>query len=199
MSPLLRNMTLQDVPAVVHIDYLSFTNPWSARSYAYEVSQSDYSYMVVLEVVNSPSPTTTLWQQLRRWLGITPRPVAVLLAYAGMWKFEDTAHISTLASHPQHRHQGWGKLVLLAQLIRASQLNVERVSLEVRVSNTIAQNLYQQMGFQQTGIKQGYYSDNQEDAWVMALSLPAHLETLQEHYQQLLETHRVEDHYTNAQ
>ncbi|MGV2435164.1 MAG UNVERIFIED_CONTAM: hypothetical protein LVT10_10055 [Anaerolineae bacterium] len=65
-------------PAVVHIDYLSFTNPWSARSYAYEVSQSDYSYMVVLEVVNSPSPTTTLWQQLRRWFGDHATPCSGL-------------------------------------------------------------------------------------------------------------------------
>ncbi|MFZ4826669.1 MAG: GNAT family N-acetyltransferase [Phototrophicaceae bacterium] len=199
MSRVLRPMTLQDVPSVVHLDYLSFSNPWSARSYAYEVSQSDYSYMVVLEETLPIPSQTTLWQQFHQWLGITPRPVTVLLAYAGMWKFEDTAHISTLASHPNHRHQGWGKLILLAQLMRASELEAERVSLEVRASNTIAQNLYQQMGFQQTGIKHGYYSDNQEDAWVMVLSLASHLETLRERYQQLKQAHHIEDRYTMAE
>lgn len=196
MSRILRDMTLKDVPSVVHVDYLSFSSPWSARSYSYEVSQSDYSYMVVLEDVLPPSEPT-FWQHFSQWLGISHQPTSTLLAYAGMWKFEDTAHISTLASHPKYRHQGWGKLILLAQLLRASELAVETVSLEVRASNTIAQNLYHQMGFQQQGIKYGYYSDNQEDAWVMFLSLPSQLETLSQRYQQLKHLHQVEDRYTS--
>ena len=183
---------------MVHVDYLSFTNPLSARSYSYEVSQSDYSYMVVLEEGMPPSQTTS-WQRFSQWLGVSPQPTTSLLAYAGMWKFENTVHISTLASHPKHRHQGWGKLILLAQLLRASELDIETVSLEVRASNTIAQNLYHQMGFQQHGIKYGYYSDNLEDAWVMVLPLPTHIETLQQRYQQLKQVHQVEDRYTHGE
>jgi ribosomal-protein-alanine N-acetyltransferase len=45
------------------------------------------------------------------------------------------------------------------------------MSLEVRVTNTVAQNLYRKLGFQDGGIRKGYYTDNQEDALVMWVNL----------------------------
>ena len=48
---------------------------------------------------------------------------------------------------------------------------MENMSLEVRVSNYVAQSLYRKLGFQDGGIRKGYYTDNQEDALVMWVSL----------------------------
>jgi len=53
----------------------------------------------------------------------------------------------------------------------------------VRVSNTVAQNLYTRYGFKQTGLRKGYYLDNKEDAFIMStdgLTSPCASETLQE-------------------
>ena len=45
------------------------------------------------------------------------------------------------------------------------------MSLEVRVTNTVAQNLYRKLEFQDGGIRKGYYTDNGEDALVMWVNL----------------------------
>ena len=42
------------------------------------------------------------------------------------------------------------------------------ITLEVRVSNVVAQNLYRKYGFAQVGIRRGYYLDNREDAIIMS-------------------------------
>ena len=49
--------------------------------------------------------------------------------------------------------------------------NALRVTLDVRRSNDSAQRLYRSFGFVPTGVRKGYYSDNGEDALVMALEL----------------------------
>ena len=49
-----------------------------------------------------------------------------------------------------------------------SQRDLERgITLEVRVSNAAAIRLYRSLGFQPTGIRRGYYTDNREDALIM--------------------------------
>ena len=45
--------------------------------------------------------------------------------------------------------------------------NCEDITLEVRASNTVAQNLYRKYGFKMGGIRKEYYSDNKEDAIIM--------------------------------
>ncbi len=80
----------------------------------------------------------------------------------------DEAHISTLASHPDWRGQGVGELLLLAMIDRAAEIGGEVVTLEVRVTNNVAQALYQKYGFQVAGRRKGYYSDNGEDALIMS-------------------------------
>jgi ribosomal-protein-alanine N-acetyltransferase len=58
--------------------------------------------------------------------------------------------------------------MLLVALIEASMLRgAAEATLEVRVSNVVAQNLYQKYGFVQVGRRKGYYHDNHEDALIM--------------------------------
>lgn len=45
--------------------------------------------------------------------------------------------------------------------------NLVAMTLEVRTSNTVAQNLYRKYGFKMGGIRKEYYSDNKEDAIIM--------------------------------
>lgn len=169
----LRYMTVMDVPHVVAIDRESFTMPWSARSYAYEVSQSSYSYMLVVE-----NEQTIALNGLRRLLyGIRGRPAQEtrrhLVAYGGLWNIMDEAHISTIATHPEWRGQGYGEIALVAMLRRSITLKAGYIVLEVRVSNHVAQNLYRKYGFEVVNTKTGYYQDDNEDAYDMRLDLTA--------------------------
>lgn len=79
----------------------------------------------------------------------------------------DEAHIVSLGVHPDWRGQGFGN-VLLKDFLRVAVFeNISSITLEVRASNTIAQKLYQKVGFVVAGIRRHYYSDNSEDALTM--------------------------------
>jgi [ribosomal protein S18]-alanine N-acetyltransferase len=90
-----------------------------------------------------------------------------------MWVIIDEAHITNIAIDPEMRGRKLGER-LLRQMMRIAWVKgAERITLEVRVSNRIAQNLYKKLGFAPHGIRKGYYSDNHEDALIMWSDLAA--------------------------
>jgi ribosomal-protein-alanine acetyltransferase len=90
-----------------------------------------------------------------------------IVGYAGIWVMTDEAHITTIASHPDVRGQGVGEFLLVALVHRAIAIGARWMTLEVRASNAIAQNLYRKYTFKEMGVRRRYYSDNGEDALVM--------------------------------
>ena len=80
----------------------------------------------------------------------------------------DEAHITSIASGKDHRHQGIGEALLIALVELAMAKKVRIVTLEARVSNQIAQNLYYKFGFDKLGVRKAYYLDNKEDAVIMS-------------------------------
>ncbi len=83
------------------------------------------------------------------------------------------AHILNIAVHPSLQGQGIGRALLEHLLGLAKRLHVDTVFLEVRTSNHIAQRLYDTIGFNQVGLRRGYYPSEKgrEDAIIMARSL----------------------------
>jgi ribosomal-protein-alanine N-acetyltransferase len=79
----------------------------------------------------------------------------------------DEAHITTIAMHPNYRRLGLGEFMLVSLIDIAYAINARWITLEVRVSNYNAQNLYRKYGFREAGLRHRYYSDNQEDALIM--------------------------------
>jgi ribosomal-protein-alanine N-acetyltransferase len=73
--------------------------------------------------------------------------------------------------HSDFRRRGIGQALLQRVLEQARNRNSARVTLEVRISNTVAQSLYQSVGFVAKGLRKGYYSDDGEDALMMTLEL----------------------------
>ena len=113
------------------------------------------------------------WQRLLRLpaaaeLEIKPAPV---LGYSGLWLMVDEAHIATIASHPEWRGRGVGELLLLNMLRVAQQIQAINTTLEVRVSNQAAQNLYRKYNFEEVGRRKAYYQDNREDALIMTVTV----------------------------
>ncbi len=88
-----------------------------------------------------------------------------------------------LQLHPDFRQHGLGEFLLVSLIDTAYSIGARWVTLEVRVSNFVAQNLYRKYGFRQAGVRRRYYSDNQEDAlimWTDEINSPAYKQKFQE-------------------
>jgi ribosomal-protein-alanine N-acetyltransferase len=92
---------------------------------------------------------------------------SAIVGFSGYWLVVDEAHISTFAVHPGWRRQGIGQALLREVLRQAVLQGATSATLEVRVSNLAAQQLYANHGFVPVGRRRGYYRDNNEDALLM--------------------------------
>jgi ribosomal-protein-alanine N-acetyltransferase len=90
-----------------------------------------------------------------------------IIGYAGLWLILDEAHVTSVAVHPDYRGRRLGELLFNVLIQEAVYLGADRMTLEVRVSNHAARQLYKRLGFVSAGIRKGYYNDNQEDAIIM--------------------------------
>jgi ribosomal-protein-alanine N-acetyltransferase len=125
--------------------------------------------------------------------GTVPGTVEHISGFVGLWIMMDEAHIINIAVSEPYRGQGIGELLLIAGIDTAAKLQAGVVTLEVRESNRIAQNLYTKYGFIKVGVRKGYYTDNREDALIMTTdnivsdSFKRHLQSLKEVVFQKLE------------
>ncbi len=175
-------MRLRDITAVMEIEYDSFPSPWSARAYRHELLDNDLSHYFVVRQRRMEGSGLSLPARVRRCLGLGKR--LPILGYAGFWLMVGEAHICTIAVQPNWRRLGIGELLLVAMLDRATELEADMATLEVRVSNVTAQNLYRKYGFRQAGLRRRYYRDSDEDALIMSTERLTSA-SFQSHFQQL--------------
>ena len=141
----IRRMTVEDVPAVAELDRISFSLPWTERSFHFEVSSNPASRCWVAEQGG--------------------QIIGVVVA----WLLLDEVHIATIATHPESRRQGIAQ-ALLAHILKLGAKDGALSSfLEVRASNLAAQAMYHKFGYEETGRRLRYYKDNGEDAILMTL------------------------------
>lgn len=140
-------MEISDIVEVLVIEKTSFTSPWTKKAFIEELRNNSYAKYAVIEHDNH------------------------VVGYCGMWVVMDDAQITTIAIKNEYRGKGLGEQILLHSMNVAKKLGATRVSLEVRVSNEIAKQLYKKLGFVPGGIRKNYYADNQEDALVMWVML----------------------------
>lgn len=152
MNMLFRRMLVEDIPAVHEIDTLSFSLPWTERSFRFELTQNPVS---------------------RAWVAEVDGRIAAMLV---LWFIVDEAHIATIAVHPDFRRQGIGEQILCHALRAAEGEGARRAFLEVRAGNAAAQAMYKKYGFEVAGVRPGYYKDNNEDALLMTLEKFDYLE-----------------------
>ena len=107
-----------------------------------------------------------------------------IAGYLGVWFQGNEAHITEIAVRERYRGEGIGELLLIGSVRAAIQYGSNVVTLEARISNFIAQRLYEKYGFKTTGIRKGYYADNREDAVIMTTS-PIHEEIFQQLFEDL--------------
>ncbi|HLS60026.1 MAG TPA: ribosomal protein S18-alanine N-acetyltransferase [Virgibacillus sp.] len=143
----IRKMNIIDIDEVMEVEKASFTEPWPKEIFAQEVLKNDYAYYFIAQLNNK------------------------VIGYAGMWVVIDDAQITNIAIIPQYRGLKIGEKLFEYVCQQAMKMSVKRLSLEVRVSNVIAQGMYRKFGFVPGGIRKNYYTDNQEDAIVMWVNL----------------------------
>jgi ribosomal-protein-alanine N-acetyltransferase len=175
----IRPMTREDLAQVNAIDREAFPTQWPPANYRQELQNHLAHYIVVSDdsrtVDPPPQPPGRLSRLARRimpWLKhpgpppATPQPY--ITGFSGIWMMADEAHITNIAVRREYQGKGLGGLLLIATVDLAREHQASFLTLEVRVSNLVAQNLYTRYGFNKTGVRRGYYLDNREDAIIMS-------------------------------
>ena len=135
-------MRRRHLPEVLAIEAQVYPRPWSSRLFEDELDRSGRVYLAA-------------------------RMGATVVGYAGLLMIADDGHVATIAVDPARQRQGIAR-ALLGELVEgAMRLGANQLTLEVRVSNTGAQELYRSFGFAPAGARKAYYADNGEDAIVM--------------------------------
>lgn len=142
-----RPMGTEDIPNVLAIEEVSFPSPWTRESFISELRENKLARYYCLELDGN------------------------VVGYMGLWLVIGEAHITNIAIWPGCRGQGWGEFLMRRVIELMPFFGVFKLTLEVRISNDRAKNLYQKLGFKAAGIRKRYYSDNQEDALIMWASL----------------------------
>lgn len=144
---IIRPMEMKDVPEIMVLEKIVYKTPWSEKMFETEIEGNEYAHMFVM-VENEH-----------------------IIGYAGAWMVSDAATITKVTIMPPLQGRRLGKILLEDLLKRIENNGCLYITLEVRVSNLRAQNLYTSHGFKNKGIRKGYYDDG-EDAIVMVKYLP---------------------------
>jgi ribosomal-protein-alanine N-acetyltransferase len=149
----IERMTQADLPEVLEIERACFPSPWSRQCFLAEVLNRRRSHPLVARL-NEP--------------GGGASPVA---GYACLWQVHEEIWINNLAVRADLRRRGLGRRLVREALRLGRELGCRQAILEVRPSNREAIRLYQSEGFEEISRRSRYYTDNQEDALVMATGL----------------------------
>jgi [ribosomal protein S18]-alanine N-acetyltransferase len=140
---IVRPMHIDDLEAVLKIECVSFTIPWTLEAFQTELIDNEYARYLCIELEGQ------------------------VIGYMGLWFILDEGHITNIAITPNHRGQHWGEYLMRSVMKKMVDEGMERMTLEVRASNSLAQSLYKRLGFTIAGVRKGYYADTKEDALIM--------------------------------
>ena len=136
-------MTMSDVTDVTRIERASFTTTWPADAFYNEINTNKLAHYFVGRIGDK------------------------IVAYGGIWVIFEDSHVTTIAVDQALRGRKLGELMLLHLIEEALERGAAWMTLEVRESNVVAQQLYRKYGFTTVTTRKAYYSDNNENALVM--------------------------------
>lgn len=140
----IKRMTPEDIDGVITIEEQAYgDHHWSKDSFMNELNNELARYYSLFNKNNE------------------------LCGYAGCWHILDEAHITNIAISANHRRKKYGEALLKRVIDDCYLEKIKYITLEVRVSNQAAINLYTKYGFTSFGTRKGYYQNNNEDALIM--------------------------------
>jgi ribosomal-protein-alanine N-acetyltransferase len=135
-------MQAKHIESLAEIEKLCFSQPWSYESLAEELS-NPLAVFFVAELDGMP------------------------VAYAGLHHIIDEGYITNIAVHPDFRRRGLGTALVRVLDAYAKDNGLTMLSLEVRRSNDVAVGIYRSVGFDENGVRKGFYENPKEDAIIM--------------------------------
>lgn len=143
----IKEMQSRDIDEIVELEKTLFSSPWSSDDFSYELTTNPFSKIFILEKDNS------------------------IIGYIGMWLLGDQSQITTLGVSPLFQGCGYAKALLEKALQVSEEHGYLHCTLEVRQSNKKAIGLYEKYGFVKVATRKNYYSDPDEDAYLMMKEL----------------------------
>ena len=130
------------IASVAELERVSFSVPWSENGLREELRNENAHFLVALSGDK-------------------------LLGYMGVHEICGEAYITNVAVFPEYRRLGIGETLIDAATHGAESRGCEFITLEVRVSNTPAIELYKKEGYNVVGQRKNFYSNPTEDAFIM--------------------------------
>jgi ribosomal-protein-alanine N-acetyltransferase len=143
----IRPMGRDDLKKVLEIEKQSFPVPWTHDLFFSELTRNIYARYFALEKDNE------------------------VVGYLGFWNKGSSFHITNIAITEKSRRKGYGKIFLKFIEKIATTHRIKKISLEVRRSNCIAQDMYRKYGYKVIRVLKNYYQEEKEDALVMEKKL----------------------------
>ena len=143
----IRFMEIDDLKKVLEIEKKSFPVPWTYDLFFSELIRNRYARYFVLEKDNE------------------------VVGYLGLWHKGSSFHITNIAIAEKLRRKGYGEKFLKFIEKIAATYRIKKISLEVRRSNYIAQDMYRKYGYKVIRFLKNYYQEEKEDALVMEKKL----------------------------
>lgn len=141
---IVRKAEMADAEGIFEVEAESFSVPWSLQAIKRELANSDLTMYYVLADEDG-----------------------TIAGYAGLWRVLDEGQITNIALRKTYRRQGYGELLLRVLMEAGWDDGCSDIFLEVRVSNIGALHLYRKMGYEVLSVRERYYSEPEEDAYVM--------------------------------
>ena len=140
---MIRPMVDADVDAVSILEEQLFPGDcWDRRQFLYELHENPFAKLSVIE------------------------KDGIVKGYCDLWIMYEQAQIANIAVSASCQSQGLGQMLMDHMCAQSAEQGCEYLSLEVRLSNQAAVQLYEKNGFIKASKRKGYYSDG-EDAWLM--------------------------------
>ncbi len=136
-------MRRRHLPGVLRIEKQVYPRPWTIGLYLGELAL----------------PSTRTY--------VVARIEGTVVGYGGVMLTLDEGHVTTIAVEPSLQRHRIGTRLLLVLVERAVARGATALTLEVRVSNKAAQEMYRRFGFAPAGVRKNYYPETGEDALVM--------------------------------
>lgn len=140
---IIRSGAASDVDDIEALEQVCFAVPWSRESLLHELTENPLAAYFVAELEDR------------------------VIGYVGLWAIVDEGHITNVAVSPDYRRMQVGSALIKTMLEVTEKAGLVRHTLEVRASNEPAKGLYKKFGFEEAGVRKGYYEDNGEDAIIM--------------------------------
>jgi len=138
----IEKMRQEDLDQVMEIEKKSFSDPWNKSFFSQDIDNQSALPLVAKADDN-------------------------IIGYVCLWKILDEIQISNIAVSPERRRRGIGEEMMQRILKMAQEEDYRRISLDVRISNKAAINLYEKFGFREAGRRKNYYRHPQEDALIL--------------------------------